>query len=347
MPVKTDQQTTPVPGTQQSVTTHEAVRRKITGYLISQCIFVGVRLGVFDRLAQGPATAAALATELNADADALGRFLNALRSEELLAWDGEQFSLTAQGELLVSTRSGSLAHLSNLMDRSYFAAWAAAEYSVRTGEAAYAAVHGKPMFEWFSDHPDAAAEFYRSQAALAPLSSAPLTGWDWSGANTVVDVGGGNGDTVRWLLQRYPHLSATVYDRPHTARQSELAAAADIAERCQFVGGDFFEKVPSGADVYILSQILHDWDDEAAGKILSNCAEAMPANGRLLVVEQILTETDELDLPHLLDLQMLVLLGGRERTVTDWKQLLSRAGFSFRSIRQFGGTALIEATPGA
>ncbi|EOD68159.1 methyltransferase [Amycolatopsis vancoresmycina] len=321
------------------MTGYAGLRRKIMGAVLAQAIHAVTELGVVDRLASGPATAAELAAELGADVDALTRFLRALAGEGLFTVAAGEYALTPAGELLRSDVPGSLRHLSRLMTGEAYRVWEEASLSLRTGAPAFEPVFGAPLFEWLADRPQRQAEFDRAQAGLAEVRAQPLLQRSWDGVGHVVDVGGGNGVLLGLLLAAHPELRGTVFDRPG------VVPAADVPERCRRVEGDFFVAVPEGGDVYLLAQILHDWDDTRAARILRSCRAAMPAHGRLLVLEQVIPEDGGPHPGHLLDLHMLVLLGGRERTEPAWRQVLADGGFEVRSVTPGERASVIEAVP--
>ncbi|MFC9840385.1 methyltransferase [Rhodococcus sp. NPDC127530] len=323
------------------------VRKQIMGYIVSQSIAAVCELGVPDRLADGACLLGDLAASVGADADALGRFLRVLVAEGLLAEDGGgRFALTEAGELLRAETPGSLRHLVGLMSHEAYLVWGHAAHSIRTGKESFSAAFGMPYFEWLSENPSAADEFARGQAGLVELRLLPLLNHDWSDAGTVVDVGGGTGALITRLLDRHAHLRGILLDLPHVvAEAASKFCSAGIGERTTVVGGSFFDDVPENGDVYVLSQILHDWDDVSAGKILSSCRRAIPRSGRLMIVEQVLPETATTHPMALLDLHMLVLLGGRERTFTEWRRLLTDHGFMLDSITQGPRSSVIEAVP--
>ena len=324
-----------------------SLRRKIMGFIVAQAIHAVTEAGVVDQLAAGPRTVAELAGATGTNADALHRFLRALAGEGLFV-EGppNTFTLTEIGALLRTDAPGSLRHFSRLMVGEAYQVWELAGHSLRTGEAAYQVRFGAPLFEWLAEHPDKAAEFNAAQAGLVQLRLLPLLERDWTGVRTVVDVGGGNGTLLSELLPRHPHLSGILLDLPHVAEQAATRLAeAGLAERVRCQSGDFFTGVPAGADAYVLAQILHDWDDEQAGMILQGVRAAMPDHGRLLVLEQAVPEDGRPHPAKLLDLHMLVLLGGRERTESDWHALLGKAGFAVTAISQHARSCLIEAKP--
>lgn len=324
------------------------LRRKIMGFIVAQAIHAVTEAGVVDRLAEHPRTVAELAAATGTDPDALHRFLRALTAEGLFVEDPPgTVALTEMGALLRSDAPGSLRHFSALMTGEAYQVWELAGHSLRTGTAAFAQRFGKPLFDWLAEHPDKAAQFNTAQAGLVQLRLLPLLDHDWSDVATVVDIGGGNGGLLSRLLTRHRHLHATLLDLPHVVEQaSATLAAAGVADRCQLVPGDFLTTVPDGADAYVMAQILHDWDDDKAAQILHRCRAAMPDNARLLVLEQAIPDHHQPHPAKLLDLHMLVLLGGRERTETDWHNLLGKTGFTVTAITHHARSSLIQARPG-
>lgn len=324
------------------------VRRLVMGGVVAQAIAAVTEAGVIDRLAtDGTATAAELASKLGVDPDALHRFMRALAAEGLFTQlDGGRFGLTEAGALLRSDTPGSLRYFSNLMVGEAYQVWEQAGLSLRTGRSAFDAMFGKPLFEWLADNPRRSAEFNEAQAELARLRLLPLLDLSWDGAKTVVDIGGGNGQLLATLLAKHDQLSGVLLDRPEVVDQAQaILDEAGVADRCRTVGGDFFAEIPAGGDVYVLAQILHDWPDDQAEQILRRCRAAMDKTARLVVLEQVVPEDGGPHPAKLLDLHMLVLLGGRERTDGDWRRLFTAAGFDITNIAMGPRSALIEAAP--
>jgi SAM-dependent methyltransferase len=323
------------------------LRRKLMGFIVSQSIVAVTELGLVDQLADGPATVHELAAAADASPDALSRILRVLVGEGLFAQDAAgRFTLTPMGGLLQTGVPGSLRHFAQLMTGEAYQAWGAALYSARTGRPAFEQVFGKPLFDWLEDHPVESARFHEGQAGLVTLRMLPLLDRDWDAVSTVADIGGGSGALLAGLLHAHPHLRGILLDLPQVVREAERAlASSGLADRVQCVGGDFSRGVPAGADVYVLAQILHDWDDEQAVAILRQCRRVLPPEGRLLILEQILPEDGQPHPAHLLDLHMMVMIGGRERTLTQWRSLLAAGGFAITGTVGQVRSALIEAQP--
>ncbi|HJU48253.1 MAG TPA: methyltransferase, partial [Gaiellaceae bacterium] len=228
----------------------------------------------------------------------------------------------------------------------HYGAWADAPETFRTGEPAFPRVYGAAYFDWLQAHPAEAERFNRSMSGSATMRQAVLLEEDWSGVETVVDVGGGVGTMLVAVLTANPHLRGIVFDVPQTRPAAEeTIGAAGLGGRCTFAGGSFFDAVPAGADVYVLSQILHDWDDERAVEILRVCRHAARSDSRLRLVEAVLEPGDAWDWLKLLDLHMLVLLGGRERAEDEWRAVLEAGGFRLERVTTREAASVLEAAP--
>jgi predicted O-methyltransferase YrrM len=230
----------------------------------------------------------------------------------------------------------------------YWRSWAHLAHAVRTGQPAFEHVHGMDFFSYYRQHPEEWALFDQMMAAqTAAVTRTVAAAYDFSRVRTVVDVGGGNGTLVLGLLAAHPHLHGVVFDQPAVAARAEEAiAAAGLADRCQAVGGDFFVAVPEGGEAYLLKYILHDWDDERSIAILRACRQAMPADGRLLVIELLIPPGNNPSYAKSQDVNMLTNLGGRERTVEEYGTLFTAAGFALtETIPIQGELHLIEGAP--
>ncbi len=332
-----------------------ALRDLAYGFWASQCLYVVAELGIAERLADGPKKAAELADLAHCHAGALERVLRALATIGVLrrSEDGS-FALTPQAELLRARAEGSVhAEVPHLLDPSCWGAWGRLLHSVRTGEAAFPAAFGTDAWTYRARHPEVRAVFDRMATAASKRRAAALDERiDLAGAREIVDVGGGTGALLDELLAGRPTLRGVLLDLPEVvAGAGDLLAAAGVADRCRVGSGSFIEEVPAGGDVYLLKAILHDWNDEAAIAILATCRRAMGPDARLWVIESLL-DTEATATPsvraHLMDLHMLVMHGGRERSAAELAALLEAAGFRPGRIAIAGpgaGPSAIEGVP--
>jgi predicted O-methyltransferase YrrM len=328
----------------------EDLRRLMLGYRISQAIAVAAELGVADLLADGPRRADDLAAAAGAHAPSLYRVLRLLASEGIFAeTEDGRFELTPMAAELRRDAPGPERVRALLLGRgAMWQSWGALVHAVRTGETAFAHVHGVDFFGYYRQHPEERALFDQLMAAqTAPVAPAVAAAYDFSRLGTVVDVGGGRGALAIGLLEAHPHLRGVVFDQPAVvAGAREAIAAAGLSERCAAVGGDFFAAVPDGGDAYLLKFILHDWDDARSTAILGACRRAMPAGGRLLVVESLLPPGNAPSFAKSQDVNMLANLGGRERTEAEYRALYAAAGFTLTStIPAHGELHVIEGVP--
>ncbi len=322
-------------------------RQLLGGFMVTQALGVAARLDLAELVAERPRTADELAGATGADADALRRLLRTLASIDVFAHDeGGIVRNTELSELLRDSAPGSIRWIAHSMSGEHYRAWADAPESFATGKPAFPRVFGAPYFDWLADHPREAEVFNRAMGGSASMRQGALVAADWSQTESVVDVGGGTGTMLAAVLGAHEHLRGVVFDLP-LARSGaeETIAAAGLSGRCSFVAGSFFEAVPEGADAYVLSQILHDWEDDRAAAILRVCRAAARPDSRLLLVEGVLAPGDAPDWKKLLDLHMLVLVGGRERTADEWEALLAAGGFRLDRIVDGDTTSVLEASP--
>jgi hypothetical protein len=322
--------------------------RLVNGFQVTQAIHVMARLGIADLLADGARTSDELAAETDCDADALYRVLRALAGVGvLLEKEGRAFELTPLGSYLRSDSPEPVAGWAAHVGRPYFfQAWANLLHSVKTGETGFDAVHGMGAWEYRGSHPADGAAFDRamtdhSRRAIAGVVEAH----DFSGYGTVVDVGGGQGALLAAVLARNPGQRGVLFDMPQVLDGAgAVLEEAGVADRCRLEEGSFFDSVPEGGDAYLMKSILHDWDDERAREILSVCRRAVSDHSRLLVIERDLGPANEDPLPKLSDLNMLVVLGGRERTAEEYGELFAATGFELAGTTAVrGGLSVIEA----
>jgi hypothetical protein len=227
--------------------------------------------------------------------------------------------------------------------------WGQLLHSVQTGERAFDHIYGQGMFEYLAQDPEAAALFNDTMIALTTeVAPAVADAYDFSRFGTIVDVGGGQGHMLVPILRSNPALRAVLFDLPHVVESArKLLTEAGFGDRCELVSGNFFESVPSGGDAYLLKHVIHDWDDERSLTILATCRRAMATSSRLLLVERDLPTDNREALPAALsDLSMMLQLGGGERTVEEYRSLLTAAGFALtRVIPTPHGESVIEAVP--
>lgn len=284
---------------------------------MTRLLAVTADLGIADALADGPRSVDELAREVGADPDALHRILRALASEGVFAEDtpGVYRNTGASAGLRRGTRWHDFAHL-------FGGVWhrAVGELTA-TGEPTFERIHGTDFWSWLAAHPDERGAFDRAMSGSREWKVDRVASAEWRGDELVVDVGGGNGALLVELLRRRPGLRGVVFDLPETTRDE-----AAFGDRIEFVAGSFFERVPPG-DVYVLSTILHDWDDEGAGQILRTIRAAAPGDARLLVLDAVVPAGNEPHGAKFLDLLMLALFDARERDETQWRALLGANGF--------------------
>ncbi|MEN3285465.1 MAG: hypothetical protein V7607_6605 [Solirubrobacteraceae bacterium] len=328
-----------------------ALRRLVNGYQVTQAIHVAATLGIADLLRDGPRTSAELAARTDAHAPSLHRVLRALAAVGVLhEEDDGRFALTDVGDCLRSDALepvGGWAAYVGLP--SHFSAWANLLHSVRTGENAFGSVHGISVWEYRARHPEDGVIFDWAMTDITQRANRHLLeAYDFGRFDAVVDVGGGHGALVAALLGMYPHMRGVVFDQPHVvAGAPAVLEAAGVADRCEVVGGSFFDVVPEGADAYVLKAILHDWEDEDATRILRSCRDAIQADGAVLVVERELGLPNENPDAKLSDLNMMVGPGGRERTREEFADLLAAGGFALqRTVETAIGLSVFEARPG-
>ena len=314
----------------------QAVAWLVRGGWVSHCVRAMAELGLADVLA-APATVDEMARTTSTAADPLRRLLRSLADAGLLASDGaDRYRLTSRGEVLRRDHPSGVRSLAMMQTWGpNTRAWSRLSDAVATGKGTFEAENGAPLWKTLSRHPEQQAVFNAAMARRADLQARTVRdACDLTGIGTVVDVGGGKGGLLASLLRDEPGLRGVLADRADVvAEAGEVFARAGIADRCQVRAADFFVDVPSGGDAYVLSNILHDWPDEDCRRILATVRAAMSPGARLWVLERVLDPDPprpaevQAEL-HLLDLNMLVLFGARERTRREYADLLGDAGFS-------------------
>jgi len=307
----------------------------ITGAWGSQLIYVAARLGVADLLKDGPKSASELAEATGTDAPTLYRVMRALASLGIFAEDeNKRFTMTPLATPL-QTGPGSLRAMAlHLGERPSWHAWGELLYSVQTGKTAFPHVNGQEIFDYYGQHPESLEPFNQAMTNFSEtVIAALIKGYDFSAATKLIDVGGGHGSLLSAVLKVNPEMKGVLYDLAPAAEGAKARLAEEgVADRCEVVAGNFFESVPTGGDAYMMKHIIHDWDEERAVAILKNCHRAMADNGRLLLIEAVIAPGNEPSLGKLMDINMLILPGGRERTEAEYGELFAKAGFRLTRV---------------
>jgi SAM-dependent methyltransferase len=318
----------------------------VTGSVLSQAVYAAAELGVADQLHDGAKTASQLAAAVGAHRDALGRLMRLLVGLGVFAENEGRYALTPVSEHLRSNAPQSLRSMVLMMGSPWrLRAWEQIVHSIKTGQSAFNAVHGEGPFEYFRRDPKAAAIFNDAMVSYtSSIAPAIAAAYDFSGYRTVVDIGGGHGYLLATILKANPTLAGMLFDLPEVVKGAPaLLAEHGVATRCEVVAGSFFESVVPGGDVYIMKQIIHDWNDEQALTVLRNCRRALKPAARLLLIENVVPPGNGPDYAKQLDLEVLVALGGRERTEVEYRDLYEATGFRLeRVIPTQAGIHLIE-----
>jgi predicted O-methyltransferase YrrM len=299
------------------------------GLVRTQVLHVAASLGLADLLAEKPMDTAALAEATGCHAESLARVLRCLVACEVLSRDADgRYALARLGEPL---RSGMMAKAGSVFYGSGFIwdAWGNLLESVRTGKTAFEIAHGAPVFDYLAAHAD---DLRINTAFMTEMAGrrldAAVGSFTFPESGLVVDVGGGNGVMLASILDSHPGLTGCLFELPEVAAQAErFLADAGLGDRCRVESGSFLEAVPAGGEVYVLSNILHDWDDEHCRRILHNCRRAMEPGAILVIIDAIMPEQQVPFTLAALDLQMMVVLGGKQRTESEFRALLEPAGF--------------------
>ena len=335
------------PKVSPAVTLHQLVN----GAFVAQAISVFARLGVADALVTGPRAVEKIAEAVGAHGPALYRMLRALGDVGVVTEvENRLFALTPLGEMLRSNVPGSLRGMMTVIGLPFHRnPWTDLYETIKTGESAFDRVYGMEIFTYLAEHPEDAAFFDTEMSLVSTtLAVSVVQAYDFTHFSTVVDVGGGRGGPLAAILAANPHLQGVLFDKPAVVvGAEEVFSRAQVLDRCKVVSGDFFDSVPGGGDAYLLSNVIHNWDDDHAVQILGRCRAAIANTGCVLLVEPVLPEDTAPSMAKLADLGMLVMTsGGRERTETEYRTLFDRAGL--RLTRIVPSTALVslaEAVP--
>jgi hypothetical protein len=315
-----------------------AMRSLITGYWISQAVYAAARLGIADLVANGPKAAADLAKATGTRPEPLARLLRALASLGVFreTKDGV-FARTALSDTLRTGVPQSMKSLALMTCRGYnWLPWANLTEGITNGGVPFDELHGMKFFEYLEGHADDLKVFGEAMTSVSGVENpAVAKAYDFSRFRTLVDVGGSHGHMLAEILREHRKLRGILFDQPSViarAREAGHVTAKEVASRLAFSSGSFFEDVPAGADGYVMKYILHDWTDDLCVEILSNCRAAMAPGGRVLVVDSVIAPGNNPSWGKLLDLNMLVVTGGKERTAKEFAELFARAGLALKKI---------------
>ena len=317
----------------------EVILGMALGYLVSRSLHVATELGIADLLKDGPKSIEELARATGAHQQSLYRLLRMLAGHGVFAEASpRRFQLTPVAAVLQTGVPGSLHDAVRMIgdmagDGSWWNAVGQLRHSVLTGEPGFNSVHGMGFFEYVTQHPEAGTWFDRGLANFSTTENATIVGaYDFAPFQRVVDVGGGQGGLLAEVLKAYPAVTGTLYDRPQVVQEPAYLTAAGLLDRCEIVGGDFLQSVPAGGDAYILKRILHDWSDERCIQILCTCREAMGEKARILVVDAVVPPGNDSHPSKVMDILMMVLVEGRERTEEEFRELYQQAGLKLTKV---------------
>lgn len=329
-----------------------ALMQMITGAWVTQAIYVAASLGIADLLKEGARSVDDLASATGAQPSHLYRVLRALASMGIFTEVApRQFALTAIAEYLRSDVPGSLRALARTVsDEWQWNCWREILHTVKTGQPAMQRLYQvEDTFDYLTQHPTSGAVFDDAMTGWArTIHTAVVDAYDFSGIQKIVDVAGGHGALLAAILNANPKLQGTLFDLPTVVAGAEtLLQQEGVIDRCNTIGGSFFETIPTGGDAYIMSHILHDWGDEDCVRILKSIRQSISANGRLLIVEMLIPPGDTPHFGKLLDITMMAIFsGGRERTEAEYQHLLEIAGFQLtRIVPTAAPVSVIEASP--
>jgi O-methyltransferase/methyltransferase family protein len=317
-------------------------------HIVSRAVCAAAELGLADLLGPEPKSAEELAGAMQVHAPSLHRLMRYLASLGVLTEQPEQrFALTDLGQALKTGAPGSARSTLMLFGSPWqLSSWANLMYSVQTGKPGFEKAHGLALFDYLAQHPEDASLFSETMVGIHNQEPpAVAAAYDFSIFKTIVDVGGATGNMLAAVLSHHADPRGILFDRPHVVEDAPLLLdAKGVSDRVTIERGDFFAGVPTGGDAYILSHIIHDWDEDQCLTILGHVRNAMKPTGRLLIVEMVLPPGDSAHPGKTLDMVMLVLLGGRERTESEYASLLSKAGFRLtRVVPTSSAASIVEA----
>ena len=314
------------------------------GAMAVQAIHVAAKLGVADLVAVGPKTVLELAEATRTDRPSLERLLRALTSLGIFVEDPQgRYCQTELSDALRTDHPRSMRPLAMMLGAGFV--WRPSgelDVTIRTGQPAFEHVYGAQFFKHLASHPDEAAVFNAAMSSLPDYITAIVDAYDFSKFERIVDIGGGHGALLVGILTANPRVHGVLHDLPEVA--AGVSVPSNVADRLEIVAGDFFEAVPAAADAYLLKGIIHDWDDASAATILKNCRRAIRPDGRLFIVDTVLIPSSD-PASALMDMLMMVLTRGRERTESEFRSLLREADFSLVNVIPTARHSILESRP--
>ena len=334
-------------GEQMEQSGRSELQQMIGAYRVSQMLAVAGRLRLADHLAAGARQVDELARLTGTHEDSLYRMLRALACFDVFAEEsGRTFRLTPKAEWLRSDIPHSLRVAAEAVGEEWqWQPWGDLLHTVKTGETAFDDIYGESTWTWFDRHPAAAARFNELMDAVTVAEAQAIAGaFDFSGARTIVDVAGGRGVLLAEILRQHPHARGILFNLPSVIDSARAALGTSVADRMELVAGNFFQDVPPGGDIYILKNVIHDWDDKRSADILASCRRAMTSTPSiLLIVEYVVRPGPPACLAKMADVHMMVRTGGRNRTEEEWRELLTDSGLRLRGVVPTSGPDIIEA----
>jgi SAM-dependent methyltransferase len=319
---------------QQQIPPPAQMMQMITGFWVSCCVYAAARLNVAQYLADAPMSAEELAKATQSHAPSMFRLLRALASVGVFTRDAEgRFELTPLGNTLRPGVPGSMRAMAIAQLGDHYRAWGELPHSVKTGEIAFDHVEGMPVWKYYETHPEHGLNFMQAMTGLTQaVIMNVVPAYDFSQFGTIVDVGGGSGALLTAVLKAAPQARGIVFDEDYVIKETaQRLAEAGLSGRCGVAAGSFFDAVPE-ADAYLLKMILHDWDDDKSVDILKNVARPLKPGGKVLVLESVIPDSDQPHPGKLMDINMLAMTGGRERTEAEFAELFRRAGLKLSRV---------------
>jgi O-methyltransferase domain/Dimerisation domain len=304
----------------------------LSGFQVSQALYAAAKIGIADRLVDGALPVERLAADLDCDPLALSRLVRTLASLGVFTEsDQGAYGLTPLGATLISDSEGSMRDLALMWMETHYAPFAGLLDTVRSGRSAATEHYRQPFFAWLADQPEQIGRFSRAMANLTDgIKAGAIASYTFPGSGTMVDVGGADGALLAKVLKSAPDATGIVFDLPHVVDEAASTLKGyGLGDRLTSVGGDFFEAVPAGADVYLLSMVLHDWNDYDATRLLTNIRDAGTPGSRVMALELVMPTGDQPHMSKMIDLTMLGMLNGRERTDAEMRALLEGAGLAY------------------